>query len=180
MPEKRYGDRVTVTTGDITRQAVDAIVNAANSSLMGGAGVDGAIRRAGGPTITEECAEIIRTVHPNGLPTGEAVTTTAGTLVAKRVIHTVGPRWHGGNAGEPELLRSCYINALRVAVENDLASVAFPAISTGIYGYPPEKAAVVASSAIRDFLTDDPRITSVAFVLFGEDAYATFVEHADF
>ncbi len=147
MPEKRFGDRIVVKTGDITREAVDAIVNAANSGLMGGAGVDGAIRRAGGPTITAECAEIIRTQRLSGLPTGEAAMTTAGTLPARHVIHTVGPRWHGGGRGEAELLRSCYVSSLRVAVDNDLSSVAFPAISTGIYGYPEGAAALVASTA---------------------------------
>jgi O-acetyl-ADP-ribose deacetylase (regulator of RNase III) len=180
MPQKSCGARVVVKTGDITREEVDAIVNAANSGLMGGAGVDGAIRRAGGPTITAECAKIIRTAHPTGLPVGEAVITTAGDLLAHRVIHTVGPRWTGGSDGEPELRRNCYTNALRLAVDNDLASVAFPAISTGIYGYPPDQAAVVASSAVRDFLASEPRVELVAFVLFGQDAFDTFVEHAKF
>lgn len=180
MPERRFGDRVVVKTGDITVEAVDAIVNAANSGLTGGAGVDGAIRRAGGPTITAECAEIIRTRHPNGLPTGEAVLTTAGALPAMHVIHTVGPRWHGGAKGEPEELRRCYINALRLAADSGLSSIAFPAISTGIYGYPPEDAAAVASATTCRFLADNAQITSVAFVLFGEEAYDTFVGSAAF
>jgi O-acetyl-ADP-ribose deacetylase (regulator of RNase III) len=178
MAETRFGDRIVVKTGDITREAVDAIVNAANSGLMGGAGVDGAIRRAGGPTITEQCAEIIRTRYPGGLPTGEAVITTAGALPARQVIHTVGPRWHGGAHGEPGLLRSCHINSLQVAVENGLKSVAFPAISTGIYGSPPALAAAVASSSVSDFLAGDAQLESVSFVLFGDDAYNTFVANA--
>ena len=180
MPERSFGDRVVVKTGDITREAVDAIVNAANSGLMSGAGVDGAIRRGGGPTITAECAEIIRTRYPDGLPAGGAVITTSGALPARHVIHTVGPRWHDGSRREPELLRSCYLNSLRVAVDTDLSSVAFPAISTGIYGYPPEDAAAVASAATSEFLASNPQITSVAFVLFGEEAYDTFIRHATF
>ena len=178
MAETRFGDRIVVKTGDITREAVDAIVNAANGGLMGGAGVDGAIRRAGGPTITEQCAEIIRTRYPDGLPTGEAAITTAGALPAGQVIHTVGPHWHGGAHGEPALLRSCHVNSLRVAVGNGLTSVAFPAISTGIYGYPPELAAAAASSSVSDFLADDAQLESVSFVLFGDDAYNPFVANA--
>jgi O-acetyl-ADP-ribose deacetylase len=178
MAETLLGDRIVVKTGDITQEDVDAIVNAANSGLMGGAGVDGAIRRAGGSSITEECAEIIRTRYPDGLPTGEAVITTAGALHARHVIHTVGPRWSGGARGEPDLLRNCYMNSLRVAVANGLTSVAFPAISTGIYGYPPDLAARLASDAVAKFLIDDARLGSVSFVLFGDDAYDTFVANA--
>ncbi len=178
MAETRLGDRIVVKTGDITQEDVDAIVNAANSGLMGGAGVDGAIRRAGGPTITEECAEIIRTRFPDGLPTGEAVITTAGALHARHVIHTVGPRWSGGTDGEPDLLRDCYMNSLALASRNGLASVAFPAISTGIYGYPAELAAAVASASAAEFLADDLAVERVSFVLFGDDAYGTFVANA--
>ena len=129
------------------------MVNAANSSLMGGAGVDGAIHRAGGAQILQACREIRRTRYPEGLPTGEAVITTAGLLPARYVIHTVGPIW-GQHAGrEAELLADCYRNSLALAVEHKLRSIAFPAISTGAYGYPPEEAAQVASQAIRDFLS---------------------------
>ena len=178
MPETRLADRMIVKTGDITQEDVDAIVNAANSALMGGAGVDGAIRRAGGPTITDECADIIRTRYPEGLPTGAAVITTAGTLPARHVIHTVGPVWHCGTRGERDLLRNCYTHSLRVASENGLSSVAFPAISTGVYGYPPGLAAGVASDAVARFLADDTQLASVSFVLFGDDAYDTFVANA--
>jgi O-acetyl-ADP-ribose deacetylase (regulator of RNase III) len=144
--------RVRVVVGDITREASDAIVNAANSSLMGGAGVDGAIHRAGGANILEACREIRRARYPEGLPTGEAVITTAGLLPARFVIHTVGPIW-GQHAGrEAELLANCYRNSLALAAQHNLDSIAFPAISTGAYGYPQEEAAGVASEAIRDFL----------------------------
>ena len=139
--------------GDITRQETDAVVNAANSSLLGGAGVDGAIHRAGGAQILEACRAIRQTRYPEGLPTGEAVITTAGLLPARYVIHTVGPIW-GQHAGrEVELLANCYRNSLALAVAHKLASIAFPAISTGAYGYPQQEAAQVASQAIRDFLS---------------------------
>jgi len=146
--------RVRVLVGDITRQQVDAVVNAANSTLLGGGGVDGALHDAGGPAILDECREIRRTRYPAGLPTGEAVITTGGNLPARFVIHTVGPIW-GQHAGrEAELLAACYRNSLRLAAENSLASIAFPAISTGAYGYPQPEAAVVASETIRDFLSE--------------------------
>ncbi|HEX8130344.1 MAG TPA: O-acetyl-ADP-ribose deacetylase [Pyrinomonadaceae bacterium] len=147
--------RVSVVVGDITEQATDALVNAANSTLLGGAGVDGAIHRAGGERILEECRVIRNTRYPEGLPTGEAVITTGGRLRARYVIHTVGPIW-GQHAGrEAELLAGCYRNSLALAVAHGLASIAFPAISTGAYGYPPEEAAQVASHAIREFLTTE-------------------------
>ncbi len=147
--------RVKILVGDITTQEVDAIVNAANSTLLGGGGVDGAIHEAGGPQILEECRELRRTRYPQGLPTGEAVITSGGNLPARFVIHTVGPVYgqHGGR--EAELLAACYHNPLALAVEHDLESIAFPAISTGAYGYPPAQAAAVASAAIRDFLSDE-------------------------
>src|SRR6266853_1217062 len=145
--------RVSVVVGDITKQDVEAIVNAANSSLLGGGGVDGAIHRAGGPEILEECREIRRTRFPNGLPTGEAVVTTAGKLPALYVIHTVGPVYGENRGQESELLANCYVNSLTLAVEKNLSSIAFPAISTGVYGYPLEKAAEVASKAIENFLS---------------------------
>ena len=138
------------TVADITVLAVDAIVNAANSSLMGGGGVDGAIHRAGGPAILEECRRIISRI--GRLATGEAVATTAGRMRAGRVIHTVGPVWHGGRSGEPDLLGRCYTNSLAVASENGLRSVAFPSISTGVYGYPVEKAAPLAVKAVKSFV----------------------------
>jgi O-acetyl-ADP-ribose deacetylase len=158
---------IRLVQGDITQQAVDAIVNAANSSLLGGGGVDGAIHRAGGPDILKECRRIRETQYPNGLPTGQAVITTGGKLPARHVIHTVGPVWHGGAAGEPRLLADAYRNCLRVAVEQGLRTVAFPAISTGIYGYPIEKAAEVALATIADFIRANPGVLDeVRIVLF--------------
>lgn len=145
--------RVRVLVGDITRQRTDAVVNAANSTLLGGGGVDGAIHRAAGPSILAECREIRRTRYPAGLPAGEAVITTGGNLPARFVIHTAGPVWGRHDGREPELLAACYRNSLALAAENALASVAFPAISTGAYGYPQDEAAGVASAAIRDFLS---------------------------
>ena len=143
--------RVVVAVGDITGDDVDAIVNAANSSLLGGGGVDGAIHRAGGPAILEACREIRRTQYPHGLPTGEAVITTAGNLPAQHVIHTVGPVYGQHQGREPELLAACYRRSLELAVEHSLTSIAFPAISTGAFGYPSFEAARVSSVAIQDF-----------------------------
>jgi O-acetyl-ADP-ribose deacetylase (regulator of RNase III) len=162
--------KIVLVRGDITEQRVDAIVNAANPSLMGGGGVDGAIHRRGGPAILAECREIRRTSFPEGLPTGKAVPTTAGNLPARWVIHTVGPIY-SGSPEDPKLLASCYTESLKVADELGAATVAFPAISTGAYGYPPELAAAVAVSAVRD---TDTRVEEVRFVLFGEDAYRAF------
>jgi O-acetyl-ADP-ribose deacetylase len=142
------------TVADITVLEVDAIVNAANSTLMGGGGVDGAIHRAGGPAILRECKLVVSRM--GRLPTGEAVATTAGNMRAKRVIHTVGPVWRGGRSGEPELLRSCYTNSLAVASENGLRSVAFPSISTGVYGYPVDEAAPLAVEAVKSFVESRP------------------------
>jgi O-acetyl-ADP-ribose deacetylase (regulator of RNase III) len=172
--------RVIVLTGDITRQEVDAIVNAANSSLMGGAGVDGAIHRAGGAQILEECREIRRTQYPEGLPTGGAVMTTAGRLPARYVIHTVGPVYghHGGS--EAELLASCYLNSLALAAQHELASIAFPAISTGIYGYPREEAAAVSSNAISSFLADEDSDMQVRLVFFSPDDMNLFLNNHRF
>ena len=158
---------IEVTRGDITTQAVDAIVNAANSSLLGGGGVDGAIHRAGGPAILEECRLL------GGCDAGDAKATTAGRLPARWVIHTVGPVWHGGDHGEPDLLASCHRRALEVAAEVGARSIAFPAISCGIYGYPPERAAEVALGAVRDHALD-----LVCFVLFGDATYEAFAAAA--
>ncbi len=172
--------RVVVTTGDITVEKVDAIVNAANSSLMGGGGVDGAIHRAGGPAILEECKEIRRTQFPDGLPTGEAVVTTAGDLPSKFVIHTVGPVYgqHGGS--EADLLAACYRNSLELAAKHALFSIAFPAISTGVYGYPLHEAAAVSSEAIKKFLSSKSGIDEVRLVFFREADAETFVGHQVF
>ncbi len=174
------GGRVTVVTGDITRQQVDAIVNAANSSLMGGGGVDGAIHAAGGPSILAECREIRRTQYPDGLPTGEAVLTTGGKLPARFVIHTVGPVWGRAGGRESELLAACYRNSLQLAADHDLRAIAFPAISTGIYGYPREQAAVVASTAIKDFLSRNRTLREVRLVFFSPGDAAVFVQHQRF
>jgi O-acetyl-ADP-ribose deacetylase (regulator of RNase III) len=168
--------KLSIIQGDITRQATDAIVNAANSSLMGGGGVDGAIHRAGGAAILEECKQIV--ARQGRLPTGKAVITTGGNLKAKFVIHTVGPIWHGGNKGEPELLASAYRESLKVAAENNLSSISFPSISTGAYGYPIAKAAEVAIKTVTDFLKEQvTSIKEVVFVLFDSvtfDAYNRF------
>ena len=145
-----------------------AIVNAANSSLMGGGGVDGAIHRRGGARILTECRRIRETEYPKGLPTGKAVITSGGNLKAKHVIHTVGPVWHGGNQGEAELLRQAYVNSLHLAVAEGLRSVAFPSISTGAYGYPISMACAVALSAIKEFLEQENGLDLVVFVLFSE------------
>jgi O-acetyl-ADP-ribose deacetylase (regulator of RNase III) len=158
--------RVQVVVGDITKQDVEAIVNAANSSLLGGGGVDGAIHRAGGPEILEECREIRRTRFPEGLPTGEAVITTGGKLSALYVIHTVGPIFGEHRGKEAELLANCYHNSLTLAVEKNLTSVAFPAISTGVYGYPLDQAAEVSSRTIENFLATDRQLKEVRLVFF--------------
>jgi O-acetyl-ADP-ribose deacetylase len=162
--------RITLAQGDITEQHVDAIVNAANSSLLGGGGVDGAIHRKGGPAILEECKELRRTRFPDGLPTGQAVATSAGDLPARWVIHTVGPVYD--REDDPaRLLASCHTEALRIAGELGAKNVAFPAISTGVFGYPVEEAASVAIDAVRGA---DTSIDEVRFVLFGDDAFGAF------
>ena len=153
--------------GDITQQNLDAIVNAANSGLRGGGGVDGAIHRAGGPTIMAECRRI------GACPTGQAVITTAGNLPAQKVIHTVGPIYRG-KPRDADLLASAYRRSLEVALENGLATVAFPSLSTGAYGYPIDKASTIALSTVIAFLKEHPEITLVRFVLFGEPAYRAY------
>ncbi|WP_161890539.1 O-acetyl-ADP-ribose deacetylase [Pontibacter russatus] len=156
---------IEVQQGDITKIKVDAVVNAANSSLLGGGGVDGAIHRAGGPDILEECRQI--RARQGGCDTGEAVITTGGNLPAQYVIHTVGAVWSGGRNGEPELLANCYHNSLRIASEKQLRSISFPNISTGIYGYPKPQAAQVAVQAVKDFLKDnDTSLQRIVFVCF--------------
>ena len=172
--------RVTVVVGDITKQDVEAIVNAANSSLLGGGGVDGAIHRAGGPEILEECREIRRTRFPEGLPTGEAVVTTAGKLPALYVIHTVGPIYGEEGGKEAELLANCYHNSLTLAVEKNLTSVAFPAISTGVFGYPRDEAAEVASRTIENFLGTDHQLSEVRLVFFQPHDAEAFVANQKF
>jgi len=177
--EFRIGNaKIRIIRGDITEQETDAIVNAANSSLMGGGGVDGAIHRKGGPKILEECKRIRRTQWPDGLPTGKAVITTGGNLKAKYVIHTVGPVWRGGKHGEAELLADAYRNSLKLAVSKDIRTISFPAISTGAYGYPMEEAAEVALKTVRDFLEAEDKLDEVVFVLFTESAYKVYERKA--
>ena len=163
---------LTLVQGDITKEKVDAIVNAANEQLMGGGGVDGAIHRAGGPAIMAECNEI--RAEQGGCPTGSAVITTGGNLPAKHVIHTVGPIWRGGNAGEPNLLASCYRESLSLALEGGIKTIAFPSISTGIYGYPIDRAAGTALNAVKEFLEGHDGIQEVRFVLFDDATYAGY------
>jgi O-acetyl-ADP-ribose deacetylase (regulator of RNase III) len=165
--------RVSLIQGDITKQDTDAIVNAANSSLMGGGGVDGAIHRAGGPAILEECQEIV--ARQGRLPTGQAVMTTGGNLKARYVIHTVGPVWHGGSGNEAELLRSAYYQCLKVATENKLTSISFPSISTGAYGYPVGEAAETAVGTLVSFLEEQATsLEDVVFVLFDPRTYQSY------
>jgi O-acetyl-ADP-ribose deacetylase (regulator of RNase III) len=158
--------KICLVQGDITQIDTDAIVNAANSTLMGGGGVDGAIHGKGGPKILEECRRIRATEWPNGLPTGKAVITSGGNLKAKYVIHTVGPVWRGGTGGEPELLAECYRSSLRLAVSKALKTIAFPSISTGAYGYPIESASQIALTTVKEFLEKEDKLDEVVFVLF--------------
>ncbi len=163
-------ERIAVVEGDITRQNVDAIVNAANSSLLGGGGVDGAIHRAAGPRLLEECRNL------NGCPTGEARITGGHNLLAKHVIHTVGPIWRGGNAHEDDLLARCYRNSLALAVQNGLRTIAFPSISTGVYGFPIERASKIALSEVKTFLEKDTTLERVIFVCFGQRDYERYLD----
>jgi O-acetyl-ADP-ribose deacetylase (regulator of RNase III) len=160
--------RLQITQGDITRQKVDAIVNAANQSLSGGGGVDGAIHRAAGPGLSEACRAI------GGCPTGQARITPGFNLPAEYVIHTVGPMWQGGNHGEAELLASCYQQSLLLAREHNLCRIAFPAISTGVYGYPLHEAAKVAVQVVQTFLAEDSKFESVILVCYDNAAYQAF------
>ena len=165
--------KLSIIQGDITRQATDAIVNAANPSLMGGGGVDGAIHRAGGPAILEGCKDIV--AKQGRLPTGKAVITTGGNLKARYVIHTVGPIWHGGSKNEAELLESAYYECLTMATENKLASISFPSISTGAYGYPVAEAARIAVSTVVSFLKGQATsIKEAVFVLFDSRTYESY------
>jgi O-acetyl-ADP-ribose deacetylase (regulator of RNase III) len=177
LAEFRVGKAVLqLIRGDITDIDANAIVNAANSTLMGGGGVDGAIHRKGGPIILEECKRIRANEWPDGLPTGKAVITSGGNLRAKHVIHTVGPIWRDGKHGEEELLRSAYQNSLRLAVAKGLKTVAFPSISTGAYGYPIENASRVAVKAVRDFLEKDEYLDKVVFVLFSKRDFGVYLQ----
>ena len=176
MEEWRWaGTRLVLLRGDITQQAVAAIVNAANSSLLGGGGVDGAIHRRGGPSIRAACEEIRRRQYPAGMPAGEAVITPAGALPAEYVIHTVGPVWRGGSTGEADVLAAAYRNSLLQAANHGLRTVAFPAISTGAYGYPIEQAARIAITTVRDVLAGrENAFDEIRFVLFGDADLAAY------
>ena len=165
--------KLSLIQGDITKQGTDAIVNAANSSLMGGGGVDGAIHGAGGPTILEECRRI-RAAMGHPLPTGQAVITSGGNLKARHVIHTVGPVWRGGNAQEAEFLASAYRESLKLAVQHNLTSLSLPSISTGAYGYPVEEASRVALQAVIDFLQEDSSLREVVFILFDSRTHEVY------
>ena len=163
-------NRIEVLQGDITRLRVDAIVNAANQSLLGGGGVDGAIHRAAGSKLVEECATL------GGCETGEAKITGGYDLPARHVIHTVGPVWHGGTGSEDELLADCYKNSLRLAVENEVKSIAFPAISTGVYHFPRERACGIAVNTVREFLAQDQTIEKVIFTCFDMETYQLYLD----
>jgi O-acetyl-ADP-ribose deacetylase (regulator of RNase III) len=163
---------ILLKRGDITHERVAVIVNAANTGLLGGGGVDGAIHRAGGPEILEECRKI-RGLR-GGCPTGEAVITGAGRLDARYVVHTVGPVWQGGGEGEPELLRNAYRNSLKLAAEHNAKTIAFPSISTGVYGYPVEEAANVAITAVRGWVLENEGVREIRFVLFSDEDLAAY------
>jgi O-acetyl-ADP-ribose deacetylase (regulator of RNase III) len=177
MQKEFLSGKVIVKVGDITREDSDAIVNAANSTLLGGGGVDGAIHTSGGEQILKECRSIRQNQFPKGLPTGEAVITSGGNLAAKFVIHTVGPvyRMNGGN--DAELLANCYKNSLALAAENNLCTIAFPSISTGAFAYPKDEAAKVSSRAIKDFLMENDSIDQVRLVFFSEQDASKFIKH---
>ena len=174
-----YDTKLELRRGDITTFDTDVIVNAANSSLAGGGGVDGAIHKAAGPELLEECKRIAgerRNIPGGPCPAGDAVLTGAGKLPCKKVIHTVGPVWRGGGAGEAELLASCYQKSLRIAESEGLKSLAFPNISTGVYGYPKDQAAVIAVDTVRKTLSETPGIQRVVFVCFDEENYKLYEE----
>ncbi|OQC03438.1 MAG: O-acetyl-ADP-ribose deacetylase [Candidatus Hydrogenedentes bacterium ADurb.Bin101] len=173
MATRIHGTQVEAVQGDITREEVDAIVNAANKTLLGGGGVDGAIHRAGGPAILEACRNL------NGCDTGDAKITTGGRLPATYVIHTVGPVYRDGNHGEPELLASCYRRSLEVALENGVKTVAFPAISCGVYGYPHKEAAAIAVDTVTTFVQENSGLALVRFVLFNGELFSIFEQALD-
>ncbi|WP_374948672.1 O-acetyl-ADP-ribose deacetylase [Mucilaginibacter sp.] len=165
-------NRIVLRQGDITKLPVDAIINAANSSLMGGGGVDGAIHRAGGRQILEECMEIIN--RQGRCPAGEAVITSGGRLPARYVIHTVGPVWNGGKSNEAGLLANCYLNSLQIAIEKGIRTIAFPNISTGVYHFPKQQAAEIALETVKDFLNGHAEIEQVVFTCFDDENFVIY------
>ena len=180
MTGKFLNEKVIVKVGDLTEEDTDAIVNAANSTLLGGGGVDGAIHQKGGNRILEECRKIRETQYPNGLPTGKAVITSGGNLAALFVIHTVGPVYGMNQGNDADLLTDCYQNSLSLAAENDLKTIAFPSISTGAFGYPKHEAAKISSRAIKQFLSENNQIIEVRLVFFSASDAAMFLKHQDF
>jgi O-acetyl-ADP-ribose deacetylase (regulator of RNase III) len=180
MKQDFLNGRVIVKVGDITQEKTDVIVNAANSTLLGGGGVDGAIHQAGGRRILEECQEIRRNKYPKGLPTGEAVITGGGNLPARFVIHTVGPVYRMNDGKDAELLANCYKNSLALAVENNLISISFPSISTGAFSYPKHEATQISSQAIKNFLAKDISIKQVNLVFFSSADAEKFLKHQKF
>src|SRR5690349_21822712 len=180
MARSFWDGRVVVVVGDITRENDGGIVNAANSTLLGGGGVDGAIHDAGGPQILKECQALRRTRYPDGLPTGEAAITTGGNLPARYVIHTVGPIYGRESPREAELLADCYRNSLHLAVQQGVTTIAFPSMSTGAFGYPKPEAAAVSSRSIEEFLDRDDSIEQVRLVFFHDRDARVFREHQEF
>ncbi|MDQ2747272.1 MAG: O-acetyl-ADP-ribose deacetylase [Acidobacteriota bacterium] len=180
MEEFFLGGRVVVKFGDLAQEETDAIVNAANSTLMGGGGVDGAIHEAAGESLLYECKKIRRTDYPNGLPTGEAVITRGGDLKAKFVIHTVGPIYGSNKGKDAQMLSDCYANCLRLAAENNIETVSFPSISTGAFGYPKEEAAQISSQVVEDFLNHNRTIKQVFLVFYSQNDARIFLENHKF
>ena len=180
MQRKFLNNRVIIKVGDITKEKVGAIVNAANSTLLGGGGVDGAIHKAGGKTILDECRKIRQNNFPEGLPTGKAVITTGGELPAEFVIHTVGPIYGMNGGRDGELLADCYRNCLKLAAENNIVTIAFPSISTGAFHFPKHEAAEVSSQAIGDFLESNLQVKQVLLVFFSESDAQKFLTHHKF
>lgn len=180
MNEKYLNEKVVVTVGDITEQDVDAVVNAANSTLLGGGGVDGAIHSKGGRQIYDECKQIRETIYLKGLPTGKAVITSGGNLKARHVIHTVGPIYGINDGNDAQLLADSYYNSLKIAVENSLKSIAFPSISTGAFHFPKHEAAQIASVAIKEFLENDDLLSEIRLVFFSQSDAEKFSKHQNF
>lgn len=180
MNENFIGGRVVVKFGDITQEETGAIVNAANSTLMGGGGVDGAIHEAAGESLLDECRKIRVEKYPNGLPTGEAVITAGGDLAAKFVIHTVGPIYGSNKGKDAQMLSDCYVNCLRLAAENGIRTISFPSISTGAFCYPKHEAAQVASQAVEDFLSRNSSVEQVFLVFFSQSDAKKFIKHQKF